>query len=147
MIYNLKTPSGITQFKQKVDFLLDSAKKAKTSYIQLEKIRQLRSSSQNSYLHLILGLYALEAGFRMREIKEDLWKRDICRDIFIVEKNGIMVCRSSADLNTKEMTICIERLRNYASDNGVCYLPAPNETEQLRSLEQHLQQYGNAQYL
>ena len=56
-----------------------------------------------------------------------------------------MDLRSSANLDTKEMTTAIERFRNYASKEAGIYLPSPEDLSQLQEIEN--QTKNNAQYL
>ena len=56
----------------------------------------------------------------------------------MIQINGALgkqkILRSSKDLTSKEMTTAIDRFRIFASEQGF-YLPEPNETEMLRSIE------------
>jgi hypothetical protein len=45
------------------------------------------------------------------------------------------------------MTIAIEMFRNHAARDLNIYLPEPNESEKLRSMEEQLERYGNREYI
>lgn len=142
MIFDLSKDLDKAQFKARCDFLYQAGKKVKL--VEVKAIRSLRS---NNYLHLIIGLYALETGYTREEVKQDIYKRKINRDIFIRHKNGVEVCRSSANIDEGEMAISIEKFRNHALNDLGIYLPSPNEDVLLRQVEYELSRYGNQQYL
>lgn len=101
--------------------------------VEIKKVNPNRSLKQNSYYHLILGIFGLEFGWTVEEAKI-LHKREVSPQIFIYDKKGKKFVRSSADLTTKEMTDAIEQLRKYSADNGL-YLPSPGEDEMIRHYE------------
>lgn len=47
--------------------------------------------------------------------------------------------RSSAELDTEEMSVSIERFRNFASSEVGIYLPSPNERELLIYMQQEIE--------
>jgi len=118
--------------------------------LELKEKKNKRSYSQNNYFHLIISWYALEYGDPVEEVKQQLIKREICPDIFIVpyvnQKTGEekMIARSSASLDTGEMTTVIDRFRNYASKVGI-YLPEPDDLNFLNEIELEIEK--NKQYL
>ena len=100
--------------------------------------------SQNSYLHLLLGFFGSEYGCSLDEAKIDFYKRTCNRDLFErtkVNKKGIEVTylRSSAELSTGEMTLSIDRFRNWASSVGGIYLPAANEHQMIIYAQQEIE--------
>ena len=140
MLYDLRNELEIKGFQAKCDYLISQGKK-----VEIKERRKARTINQNRYLHLIFGLYASETGYTVEEVKQDIFKREICFDVFMIIKKGRQVFRSTASLDTKEMTIVIDMFRNHASKDLGIYLPEPNED--LRSLEEHLEKYGNRQYI
>ena len=53
-------------------------------------------------------------------------------ELFIIEKNDALLgkvrtLRSSADLTTEEMTLAIDRFRNWAAAEAEIYIPSPDE--------------------
>lgn len=58
-------------------------------------------------------------------------------EIFVQEVNGSLgrefVVRSSRDLTTNEMTIAIDRFRDWSSKNGY-YLPEPGDEDTLKKI-------------
>lgn len=49
--------------------------------------------------------------------------------------------RSSADLSKEEMTLSIDRLRDWSSQTAGVYLPMANEQEFLASIEYEMSRY------
>ena len=95
------------------------------SKVELKKIPQRRTLSQNSYLHAIITLYAFEWGWSMEEAKTYI-KRTLG---YKYEKNGEWFLSHTADMNTKELTEFIDRFRNLSASNGF-YLPSSDEMGQ-----------------
>ena len=139
MFYDLSTPIGLMSAIKRFEFLVANKKR-----INLTEKRKKRSHSQNRYLHLILGWFALQTGYTVEESKH-LYKMQ-SKDLFVYEKKGTKFVRSSADLNTKEMSIVIERFRNYSAEAGI-YLPEANEVDFLNHIERNLEKYENKIYI
>ena len=94
--------------------------------IELKKIQNKRSIDQNSYLHLCISFFCNESGYTLEEGKTVL-KREF-GGFMIYEKDGNKFLRSSADLDTLEMTEFIEWIRNIACyENLGVYVPTPQE--------------------
>ncbi len=110
--------------------------------IELKEIRKVRTLKQNSYLHVIITLYAIEFGLTLEEAKTDL-KREC--SFMRYEKNNNVYLKSTAKLDTKKLTEFIEWVRNYSSLNG-CYLPTSEEyLEQKFNIDKDID--NNKQYL
>jgi len=89
----------------------------------LTQIREKRTSSQNKYLHVIIGLFGIEFGFTLEESKTHL-KRN-CH--FMVYEKGLeKFLTHTSELDTKGLTDFIDWIREYSGKQG-CYLPTPNE--------------------
>lgn len=100
--------------------------------IELKK-KVKRSTSQNSYLHLILGWFAIETGYTLSEAK--LLYKNLSNEIYWYRKRNESFYRSSADLTTKEMTESIEKFRNWSSATAKVYLPEPSDLNFLQEIE------------
>jgi len=142
MFYNLTNKSNVKKAKEKLSYLID-----KGANIELKEKRVKRTLKQNSYLHLLLAKFAMEFGYTIEQTKQDIFKRIVNRDVFILIKSGLEVCRSSKDLDTLEMTNCIEKFRNWSQTECNLSLPSPNETEFLNSIRNEMYKYENYQYL
>lgn len=110
-----------------------------------------RTFSQNNYLHLLLSYCALQYGETLEYFKQVIWKQIINRDIFedqyVNRINGDIRTewRSSADLDSKQMTLAIDRLLSWAPKELGIQLPTPNDTEYLRLVENEIER--NRKYL
>ena len=136
MKFNLKNEIDRYKFKKRCNELYK-----KGEFIELRKINQDRSLSQNAYLHLILGFFSIEYGDTIDYVKEEIFKKMVNKAIFETEfvnrktgeiRKGI---RSSSALDSREMTEAIERFRDYASKEAGIYLPTPDEKEFLKQCE------------
>lgn len=133
MIYNLSLPLDRERFASRAN-----AQLRKGSVVELTE-KTLRTQRQNNYLHLLLGVIAMDVGVRLKVAKEDYFKRLINHDIFVRKVHDKFLgeredIRSSRDLSVEEMTIAIDRLRRWGAENGY-YLPSPEDEARLRDIE------------
>lgn len=130
MIYNLKLQIDRKRAEKRfIQLMGESAK------IEINK-KNKRSVRQNSYLHLIIGFFALETGYTTTEAKQ-IYKQQNA-PIYKYNKEDKWFIRSSADLSTTEMAITIDRFRDYSSDVAGIYLPEANEDKFLDEIESEL---------
>lgn len=139
MIFNLNNPYEADKFKEYVNRMYQQK-----SVVEVKKKLPNRTLAQNSYLHLLLGYFGSEYGCSLDEAKIDFYKRTCNRDLFeqrTVNKKGMEVTclRSSAELTTGEMTLSIERFRNWSASVADIYLPAANEHQMLIYAQQEIQ--------
>lgn len=109
---------------------------------EIKTIRKKRTNLQNRYLHLAFRQVEIETGYSMQEVKQVLFKKICNPDIFIAEGQIGKYYRSSADLDTLEMTKAIDRFRDYVSSEIGLYIPAPNEEEKIHAWEAELSRYS-----
>lgn len=139
MVYNAEIEFDAIRAKSRLEQLISGKKR-----FELKEIKTIRSLSQNSYLHLILGWFALEYGERLEYIKVEYFKRLVNPQIFEFEfvnrKTGEVrtELKSTADLTTSEMTIAIDRFRDYASKEAGIYLPEPKDLVHLQHIKDEL---------
>jgi hypothetical protein len=134
MLYDLHNPLQCESFKVKAEAL---AKKG--GIVELTEKKQHRTSAQNRYLHSILAYFGLEVGETAEYVKKNYFKILCNKDLFIREVDDkylgkIKVLRSSADLDTAEMTTAIERYRNWCASEGV-YIPSAEEHLLVQQME------------
>jgi hypothetical protein len=134
-------PQDPRDYLEAIDFI--NLAKEKGFDIELKRFYQKRSSPQNRYLHLALSYFAHCYGCTLTEAKEIYFKEYACRDIFLVEttdKNGkpVSYYRSTADLNTVEMSNAINNFIAYASCNSI-EIPAPNDEIGQRICEREIE--------
>lgn len=99
------------------------------------------SNRQNRYLHLIIRYFATVYGTTAENAKEQFFKAAANRDIFYTEGTGNP--RSTASLSDDEMHTAIERFRNWSSMVAGIYLPASDETENIRSAQMEINRNRN----
>lgn len=111
--------------------------------IELKRFYPKRSNPQNRYLHLALQYFAHCYGCTLTEAKEIYFKQYACREIFLVQtedRNGnrAKYFRSTADLNTVEMSSAIQNFIAYASCNGI-EIPPPDDELAIRYCEREIE--------
>lgn len=143
MIYDLSNDIQIQQAKTRFEYLIEKQKK-----VEIKVKHPKRSISQNSYLHLILSAFGSNFGYTLEETKQFIFKQEVNKDIFYNgEKKGLVTIsewRSTADLDSKELTLCIDRFLDYSAKNGYL-LPDPSNLVWIEQLEQEVS--NNKQYL
>ena len=142
MTFDLTNDLDKARFKQRCNFLYTREK-----VVVLTEKRLPKSPNQNRYLHLIMGWVGFELGYTTEQVKQDILKRIVCREIFVVQKNGFEVCRSLAELDKAETTTVIDQFRNFASIEMGIYLPEPGEEALIRDMERELSRKGIAEFL
>ena len=135
MIYNLSSPLD------KANFLLRTKKLAESGVIvDLTEKKPRRSLPQNKYLHVILAYFGAQTGNTLEWVKQQYYKKLVNPDLFIREKEDkylgrIKVLRSSADLDTNEFSLSIERFRNWAAQEAGIYIPSADEAILIQQME------------
>lgn len=135
MIYNTSNPLD------KANFLLRAKKLAESGkVIELTEKKPRRSLPQNKYLHVILAYFGAQTGNTLEWVKQQYYKKLVNPDLFIREKEDkylgrIKVLRSSADLDTAEMSLSIERFRNWAAQEAGIYIPSADEAILIQQME------------
>lgn len=135
MVYDTSNPLD------KANFLLRAKKLAESGkVIELTEKKPRRTLSQNSYLHVLLAYFGTQTGNTLEWVKQQYYKKLVNPDLFIREKEDkylgkIKVLRSSADLDTGEFSLSIERFRNWASQEAGIYLPSADEYIIIQQME------------
>lgn len=99
-----------------------------------------RSGQQNKYMHVCIGIVAMETGNTMDYVKRYYFKAHCNADLFVTERydtrlqQNVRTLKSSRDLSTEDMTTAIERFRNWAATEG-WYIPTPEEEYMIRQAE------------
>lgn len=140
MLYDLRNPLDRERFKRRCNTLYE-----KQGMVELSE-KSKRTTQQNRYLHLIIGYLAIETANTLDYVKEVFYKRASNKELYAREKeDGILgkveYLRSSAELTKEEMTLSIERFRNWSSEVAGVYLPSANEQEFLASIEYEMSRY------
>jgi len=134
MLYDLSNILDRERFKRRSNALYERG-----AVVEMSE-RTGRSNSQNRYLHLLLGFLAIETGNTLDYVKEHFYKRAANGEMFIREKDDPILgrttwLRSSAELTKEEMSLSIDRLRNWSSQTAGIYLPSADEQSFLQSIE------------
>ena len=143
MTYNLADDLDLRKAEARWEAL-----KNKRSFVDLTE-KTVRSGRQNRYVHAIIGAIAMETGNTLDFAKEQYFKRLVNPEIFVKTKDDrlagkVNYLRSSADLSKEEMSLAIDRFRNWAASEGF-YLPEPGDEELIRKIE--FEMGRNRQYL
>lgn len=138
MILNLSQSFDRKKFATYSESLLN-----KQAVVEIKEKKQTRTLAQNNYLHLLLGYFATETGYDLETVKHDIFKKIVNKDTFVrhrESKYGVNVTyiRSTKDLDTGEMSLCIDRFRDYSARAGL-YLPDVNEHDALIEAEKQIE--------
>ena len=131
-MYDLSSDFQRKAILARIDNLLE-----KGAVVELTE-KTFRSPNQNRYLHLLIGVVAMETGNSLEDAKVCYFKRLCNPDIFVVKKdvmgNEIEVLRSSADISKEQMSVAIDRFKRWGYENGM-YMPSPEDESLLRQIE------------
>lgn len=133
MVYDLSSDFHKKAFLARVDNLLE-----KGSVVELTE-KAFRTPNQNRYLHLLLGVVAMETGNTLEDAKTYYFKKVVNPDLFQVYVkdnmgNTIDRLRSSAELTKEEMSMAIDRFKRWGAENGI-YMPNPEDIHLLKEIE------------
>lgn len=120
MLLDLRNSIDVKRARAYLDNLIEKGAK-----VELKKVPQIRTLKQNAFLHVCLGYFCAETGFTIDEAKE-IFSREL-PDMMRYEKNGSHFRKSTAELDTKEMTILIDKIREVALDQLGLYIPTSQE--------------------
>lgn len=136
MILNLNIDFDREKFKVRSEFLLEKRK-----VVELTE-KTGRSLKQNSYLFLILNIFAMEYGESVEFVKQRFFKELCNPELFVRTKSDklmgeITYLRSSSDLTKDEMVTAIDRFKIWASKEAGIFIPdAISDDERIELLRQ-----------
>lgn len=141
MIYDLNTEIDRERLTKRITALFSARK-----VVEVKVYQPKRTNAQNRYLHAILGEFAMQTGNTLEETKTEYFKKYCNADLFLVRKTlkhigTIEVLRSSAELDTAEMTTAIDRFRNWSASEAGIYLPSPDEEAYIAAIEAEMQRH------
>lgn len=133
MLLDLRNTLDCERFKAKVEKCLRDR-----PVIEFTE-KTARTTSQNKYLHLLIGVVAMEVGVTLEYAKQEYFKRLTNQDIFCIEVNDrfcgkVTRLRSSAELTKEEASMAIDRFKRWAREQGM-YMPEPTDEALLRDIE------------
>ena len=135
MVYDTSNPLD------KANFLLRAKKLAdKGAIIELTEKKPRRTLSQNSYLHVTIAYFASQYGCTTEWAKRRYFKQLVNPELFVREKDDeflgrVKYLRSSADLDVSEMSLAIDRWRNWCSMEASIYIPSADEAILIQQME------------
>ena len=143
MLYDLSQELDRKRASLRYDYL-----NGKGAVIELTE-HTVRTSSQNAYLHVLLGVLALEFGESLEYVKQNYYKVLVNPSLFVQTKDDrflgeTRMLRSSRDLTKEEMTESIDRLKVWAAEQGI-YLPDAEDKSLIARIEAEMKR--NAKYL
>ncbi len=135
MLYDTSNPLD------KANFMLRAKKLAESGCIvELTEKKPRRTLSQNNYCHLAIAYFASQYTCTLVWAKQQYFKKLVNPDIFIREKEDkflgkVKYLRSSADLDISEMSLAIDRWRNWCSAEFSLYIPNSDDYYSVRLME------------
>lgn len=135
MLFDLSNPYDCERAKTRLQSLIDKHSPS----VELTERKQ-RSDPQNRYLHVCIGIVAMETGNTLDYVKRHYFKAHCNADLFVTGRydtrlqQNVRTLKSSRDLSTEDMTTAIERFRNWAATEG-WYIPTPEEEYMIRQAE------------
>lgn len=134
-LFNLSNPLDNANFLLRARKLAEGGK-----IVELTEKKPRRSLPQNKYLHVILAYFGTQTGNTLEWVKQQYYKKLVNPDLFIREKEDkylgkIKVLRSSAELDTSEFSLSIERFRNWAVQEAGIYIPSADEAILIQQME------------
>lgn len=133
MVYDLSSDFQRKSFLARMDNLME-----KGAVVELTE-KAFRSPNQNRYLHLLIGVVAIETGNTLEDAKKWYFKETCNPDLFHVQHrdkmgNCIDHIRSTAELTKEEMSTAIDRFKRWGAQNGI-YMPNPDDASLLKAIE------------
>lgn len=133
MQYDLSSDFQRKAFNARCENLLE-----KGAVVELTE-KAFRSPNQNRYLHLLIGVVAMETGNSLEDAKRWYFKETCNHDLFHVQRtdkmgNTIDHIRSSSELTKEEMSQAIDRFKRWGYENGI-YMPSPDDSSLLKEIE------------
>lgn len=133
MVYDLSSDFQRKSFLARMDNLME-----KGAVVELTE-KAFRSPNQNRYLHLLIGVVAIETGNTLEDAKKWYFKETCNPDLFHVQHrdkmgNCIDHVRSTAELTKEEMSTAIDRFKRWGAENGI-YMPNPDDESLLKAIE------------
>lgn len=133
MVYDLSSDFQRKSFLARMDNLME-----KGAVVELTE-KAFKSPNQNRYLHLLIGVVAIETGNTLEDAKKWYFKETCNPDLFHVQHrdkmgNCIDHIRSTAELTKEEMSTAIDRFKRWGAENGI-YMPNPDDVSLLKAIE------------
>ena len=144
-LYDTSNPLDKANFMLRAEKLAEGGK-----IVELTEKKPRRTLSQNAYCHLAISYFASQYGVSLEWAKQQYFKKLVNPDLFIREKEDkflgkVKYLRSSADLDVSEMTLAIDRWRNWCSMEAGIYIPNVDDYYSIQLMEVEIKR--NEKYL
>lgn len=145
MLYDLNTRLGAESARTRLAHLI-----GRGVVVELTEKRPTRTLSQNSYLHVLLAYFASQTGNTLEWVKQQYYKRTCNPDLYIGEREDrllgrVQYVRSSRELRTDEMSLSIDRFKNWAAGNGI-FLPDAEDNAAITEAQMEIERYKTYLY-
>ena len=145
MLYDLNTRLGAESARTRLAHLIERG-----VVVELTEKRPTRTLAQNSYLHVLLAYFASQTGNTLEWVKQQYYKRTCNPDLYIGEREDrllgrVQYVRSSRELRTDEMSLSIDRFKNWAAENGI-YLPDAEDNAAITEAQTEIERYKTYLY-
>ena len=117
MLLNLNLEADLN----KAVVYLDKLTKDKAK-IEIKRVNKKRTYSQNRYVHALFQLFASEFGWTLEESKSFI-KFELG---YTYSKNNHIFLAKTSQMDTKDLSVFVDKFRNYSSAQGL-YLPSADE--------------------
>lgn len=107
--------------------------------VDIKRWNPNRTLQQNKFYHVVLAYWGLQTGYTSEEAKQLI--KQMQPDIYIYEKNDKTFIRSSASINTADMSRSIDRFRQWSAEQGID-LPSADDKNFLEWCEQQIENTG-----
>lgn len=134
MTYDTANPLDAQRALERVTFLIEKKRPLEITD------KSIRSLQQNRYLHLLIGLLAIETGNTLDYVKTEYFKKECNADIFVLKgydpflRKETERIKSSRDVSREEMSVAIDRFRKFCAENGYP-TPSPEDKAYLQMIE------------
>ena len=134
MMFDLHNPIDRVRFERKVAKCISAG-----GIVELTE-RRGRSRAQNAWLHLTIGYFASEFGLEADYVKEMYYKRAANAELYVRRREDrlcglVEYTRSSSELTREEMSLSLDRWKEWCARVAEFVLPEPDEGEFLDWVE------------
>lgn len=141
MLYDLSKPYDKQRFEAKLSRI-----KANGGIVELTEKKQ-RTANQNRYLHLLIGVVAMDTGNTIEYTKETYYKKLVNSSIFVVEKidpylGKVEILRSTRTLTKEEMSASIDKFKRWGESEGFA-MPDITDSATLAEIEMQMSRMIN----
>lgn len=137
MIYNLANDLDRKRFAKRAEVLMQGGKVVDVT------AHTFKTPNQNRYIHLLIGVVAMETGTTLEYAKEVYFKRLVNADTFVTTTEDryvgkVATLRSTATLTKEEAALCIDRFIKWGDEQG-WVMPLADDMKALQAIEEEME--------